>query len=155
MCIRDSTKGVPVPSENVIVQEVAANSPASIAGLEKGDMIIGFFTQADGKQYPVKTTAEVSKVVKQFGGKDIGMTITRDGNDIEASITPRKDPPKGQGALGVVISNYTIKKYSYTEAPVYLSLIHISSNTIDQLIKGLILQLGENISIGEFTRFEV
>ena len=60
-----------------------------------------------------------SKVVKQFGGKDIGMTITRDGNDIEASITPRKDPPKGQGALGVVISNYTIKKYSYTEAPVY------------------------------------
>lgn len=29
------------------------------------------------------------------------------------------------------------------------------SNTIDQLIKGLILQLGENISIGEFTRFEV
>ena len=113
------TKGVPVPSENVIVQEVAANSPASIAGLEKGDMIIGFFTQADGKQYPVKTTAEVSKVVKQFGGKDIGMTITRDGNDIEASITPRKDPPKGQGALGVVISNYTIKKYSYTEAPVY------------------------------------
>ncbi len=29
------------------------------------------------------------------------------------------------------------------------------SNTVDQLLKDLILQLGENISIGEFSRFEV
>lgn len=112
------TKGVPVPSENVVVQAVSEKSPAADAGLQKGDMILNA-SGADNKDVVVKESGDVSKLAQKNAGKTLLLTIKRGEKEFETSIIPRVNPPKGQGALGVVISNYTIKKYSYIEAPVY------------------------------------
>ena len=41
-----ATQGVPLPTDNIIVTEVAPNSPAAIAGILKNDRIL----KIDGKQ---------------------------------------------------------------------------------------------------------
>ncbi|MBP9797980.1 site-2 protease family protein [Candidatus Woesebacteria bacterium] len=112
------TKGVPVPSENVVVQAVSEKSPAADAGLQKGDMILNA-SGTDDTDVVVKESGDVSKLAQKNAGKTLLLTIKRGDKEFETPIIPRVNPPKGQGALGVVISNYTIKKYSYIEAPVY------------------------------------
>lgn len=112
------TKGVPVPSDNVVVQSVSQESPASNAGLMVGDMIITAQTP-DGKDTTVKETKDISQIAQKHAGKEIVLSVKRAEKVFETNITPRANPPKGQGALGIVISNYTIKKYSATEAPIY------------------------------------
>jgi len=112
------TKGVPVPSENVVVQAVSEKSPAADAGLLKGDMILKAMG-TDNKNIMVKESGDVSKLAQKNAGKTLLLTIKRGDAEVKIPISPRVNPPKGQGALGVVISNYTIKKYSVAEAPLY------------------------------------
>lgn len=112
------TKGVPVPSDNVVVQSVSKESPASSAGLLVGDMLLKAQGK-DGTTVIVKETKDISQMAQKNAGQDVILSIKRAGKVFETHITPRINPPKGQGALGIVISNYTIKKYSITEAPIY------------------------------------
>lgn len=57
----------------------------------------------------------------------------------------------GNGLAMHIASTNPEDKDALMKAP----FIKDTSSTVDQLIKDLILQLGENISIGEFARFEV
>ena len=111
------TRGVPVPSNTVRVLEVSPDSPAQVAGLQKNDSIVRVI--ANGKTSLIKQTEDVSTIAAREAGKEILLIINRNGTTLKKSITPRKNPPKGQGALGVAISSYTIKKYTPLEAPFY------------------------------------
>ncbi len=110
------TKGVPVPTKNVVVESVAPDSPAAHAGLQKGDIIRAMEYKNEGES--IESTEELSAFAKAHGGKEIALGVERGDEDLTLALIPRKDPPAGQGALGVVISNFIIKKYSLTEAPV-------------------------------------
>ncbi|MBP9815906.1 site-2 protease family protein [Candidatus Woesebacteria bacterium] len=109
------TRGVPVPSEIVSVEEVVTNSPAEKAGLLKGDKIRSM--QFNETVETIESTEELTAFAKAHGDEEITLTVQRGEGNISLSIIPRKNPPAGQGALGLVISNYEIKKYSITEAP--------------------------------------
>lgn len=114
------TKGVPVPSHNVVVMEVAKGSPAAAADLKKDDIILGFSAEDQNLAFtPVSTTEEVSKLAQKYAGYDLNMTVKRGTRQFDTSITPRKNPPKGEGSLGVAISTYMLKKYTLLEAPFY------------------------------------
>ena len=111
------TQGVPVPSKNVFIEEVRKGSPADIQGLKKGDVIQKVTT--DKETVIIDDLTDISTTAKKYGGKEILLVIKR-GDQIEnISIIPRKNPPKNEGSLGIVISNFVIKKYSWTEAPVH------------------------------------
>jgi regulator of sigma E protease len=109
-------RGVPVPSDIVSVEDVVKESPAAKAGLQKGDKIrsVGF----QDEQINISTTEGLTEFAKKHGDEEIQLQVQRGEQNIVLSITPRKNPPAGQGALGLVISNYELKKYSLTEAPV-------------------------------------
>ncbi len=120
------TRGVPVPSDIVSVESVVKESPAEKAGLQKGDKIRTVEFKNEVKK--ITSTEELTAYAKAHGDQEIELGIERGSETLTLQITPRKSPPEGQGALGLVISNYVLKKYSLTEAPV-LGLVESANMT--------------------------
>lgn len=107
------TQGVFVPSNQVHIETVTENSPAATAGLKNQDIIVSFA----GK--PVSTTEDLINIAKAQGGVETPLVIRRDGQEVTLSVVPRKDPPEGEGPLGISISNLEEKKYPWYQAPFY------------------------------------
>lgn len=71
----------------ISVQSVVENSPASSAGLKKGDII----TKIEGKE--VKTVAELNRIKYEYKiGDTITLTILRNGKEEEIKITLGEEP---------------------------------------------------------------
>ncbi len=123
------TQGVFVPTDRIHVEKTIANGPASAAGLESGDIILSF----GGKL--IKTTEDLIKTTQKYAGEPVLMVIERKGVQYNFTITPRKDPPKEEGPMGVVISNLEEKKYKIYEAPFFgtLEALKISALMIGSL----------------------
>ncbi len=101
------TRGVMVPTDRVHIEKVASGSPAYDAGLQQGDIVKNF---KDGES--------LIKYTKEHLGEEITLSVERNGKVFDVKLVPRREYPKDQGPLGVVISNYEEKKYSLVEAPV-------------------------------------
>ncbi|KXK07525.1 MAG: Metalloprotease MmpA [Microgenomates bacterium OLB22] len=113
------TQGVPVTTDKVIVQETQPGSPAAKAGFQKDDIISQIMLK-DGStiETPKTTQAFISIVSKNKGKELVFVTTRKDGQTFSIEATPRANPPEGQGALGLIVSDQIIKKYSPFEAPI-------------------------------------
>ncbi len=111
------TQGVPAPTNQVIVENVQKNSPAANAGIINGDVIINI--EKDNKTYPLASSSDLIAATKKFGDQEIIMHIKSHNKDKTVTVVPRKNPPAGQGALGVVITSFVTKKYPWYSAPFY------------------------------------
>ena len=122
------TQGVHEPAGRVHVEKVVAGSPAAGAGIQKGDIVKSIRYQVlsikEGKE--IKIPKDLIDTTNAHKGEEVILTILRDGNELTVSVTPRKDPPKGEGAMGVAISDLEVKVYSWTEAPVAATKINLS-----------------------------
>ncbi len=74
------------------IGKVQKDSPAYTAGLRPMDTIVAI----NGKK--VKTWEEMSKIIKQFPGKTITLTVKRKGKTINVRVTPK--PTKIKDLLG-------------------------------------------------------
>jgi S1-C subfamily serine protease len=80
---RDRVAAQPVGVLGVLIDEVRPNSPASRAGLMKGDIVIRF----DG--HPVGRAIEFSRLVAETPpGWTVRMRIVRNGKTRDIAITP-------------------------------------------------------------------
>ena len=93
-----SAIGVPASNEAMITQ-IAPDSPAMTVGLQPGDIILA----VDGD--PIENIDQLIATVDAHVGEEITLTIERDGETETLSIVPRVDPPEGEGAMGVALSN--------------------------------------------------
>lgn len=112
------TQGIPQPTGIVEVGSVSENSPAEAGGIEVGDRIVRI--EHEGKTYPIERFDQLVSTTSQFAGTQITYVIERNNEELRFDLTPRKDPPPGEGSLGVGLNNETafeIKKYSILEAP--------------------------------------
>lgn len=80
------------------VTGIAEASPAQMVGLLPGDIVYA----VDGIE--VTTATPLNELVSDRLGQEIVLTIVRNGEWLQLRVTPRVDPPPGQGALGVQIS---------------------------------------------------
>ncbi|HLL60720.1 MAG TPA: M50 family metallopeptidase [Candidatus Nitrosocosmicus sp.] len=113
------TQGIPVPNNTVLVEQVAKGSPAEQVGLKKGDQIVKVI-ENDKSSVDIKRPEELILLTKKNAGETLKLQIKRDNNVLEKSLMARKNPPKGQGSLGIALSSGFIeKKYSWYEAPYY------------------------------------
>lgn len=78
---------------------IAEGSPAQLAGLAPGDVVYA----VDGTT--VTLDAPLNELVSERRGQEIVLTVLRDGEWSQIRVTPRVDPPPGQGALGVQIGS--------------------------------------------------
>ncbi|MBI5452481.1 RIP metalloprotease RseP, partial [Candidatus Gottesmanbacteria bacterium] len=66
----------------------------------------------------IKNGEQLIETTKKHLGEEVTLVIERGGQELGIAIVPRKDYPKDEGPMGVVISRYEEKKYPFWQAPV-------------------------------------
>ena len=111
------TQGVPVPTNKVIVEKVTKNSPAAVAGLKEKDVISKLILQNNSINLTSANT--LIEETKKSAGKSIKLLVQRNDQQLTIVLIPRKNPPKGEGPLGIAITSFIEKKYPWYSAPYY------------------------------------
>jgi regulator of sigma E protease len=91
-----------IPKVQAVITDVAPDSPAQAAALQAGDALIAVNGEA------VEGTVELQTAIAENAGEPTVFTVDREGTSFEVTITPRADPPEGQGAVGIVIGDQQI-----------------------------------------------
>jgi regulator of sigma E protease len=86
-----------VAQGQVIVEQVAPNSPAAQAGLVPGDAIVSI----NGK--PITGLYDLNRYIQLNLGKEISISFKHGDVITEGQVVPRWRPPAGQGATGIQI----------------------------------------------------
>jgi regulator of sigma E protease len=106
------TKGVYLLSDSVSIISVDPGSPAAQAGLLKGDIIRSVDSE------PITSNDDLIKLSRVKAGQKVLLQYERNGVTNKILLVPRKNPPKGQGPMGVEITNYELKTYPFYLAPI-------------------------------------
>ncbi|WP_025209299.1 RIP metalloprotease RseP [Hippea sp. KM1] len=92
------------------VGKVMKDSPAQIAGLKKGDVIVAI------NDKPVKTWKQMARLIRMHPAETIKLTVKRDGKLISIEATPKAERVKDtfgkevlQGRLGIAPLGDTVK----------------------------------------------
>ena len=82
----------------VVIEDVAPNSPAAMAGIEPGDTAL----RINGK--PINSTGDIHRYIYLNLGKEISILVKHSDSTTESvRLVPRWKPPEGQGAVGIAI----------------------------------------------------
>ena len=96
-----------VSRATVLISGVANNTPAQEAGLKPGDAIL----KIEGLDFDKVNL--VQEFVNDNKGREITLTVQRDNDVIEIKVTPRINPPSGQGPLGISLLRIGLKTYPW------------------------------------------
>jgi regulator of sigma E protease len=81
----------------VLVAEVAEGSPAEAAGIKANDIILSI------DDHRVETPERVKALTDERLERMTTLQLQRQGEVLQVSLTPRSQPPEGEGAMGVAI----------------------------------------------------
>lgn len=87
--------------EKVIISEVAPGSPAEQAGLLPGDLFVSVDDQ------PVTDVTMLQTTIAEHLEKTVTIVVQRGEELVTVQLVPRVNPPEGQGAMGVALTNPT------------------------------------------------
>lgn len=86
----------------VMLAEIAPNSPAESAGMLVGDVVV----QAAGQ--PVTDFDTLSGIIRAHLEQPVEFVLQRGDETITVTATPRSNPPEGQGAIGIRMSEVVV-----------------------------------------------
>jgi regulator of sigma E protease len=86
-------------TEKVAIYQVVADTPAANAGIQTGDVLKSL------NSTPIQSIDQVRDLVSQNLGVPVSLVLERSGQNVTISVTPRLNPPEGQGAVGIVMMN--------------------------------------------------
>lgn len=98
LTVTPTTETVAPAQPYPIVLSVAENSPAAQSGLQPLDLITAF------KGTPVASYEELQQLTSQNLDQEVTLTIWRESEELQLSLTPRSNPPAGEGSMGIGIS---------------------------------------------------
>jgi regulator of sigma E protease len=108
--------GIPTKTDKVMIVEVSKDSPAETAGITVDSTVKKIVYK--NKEVVFKNIDDFVKQVDNLKGKEVQMVLTdKGGAEKTIKITPRLNPPEGQGALGVALSSIEMKKYPIWQMP--------------------------------------
>jgi regulator of sigma E protease len=134
------TQGVQEPTGQVHIESVIPGSPAAAGGLKANDVIqsityprnvLGGYSASKEIQLApteakkIVVPADLIDTVKAHAGETVTLSILRDSHITLISLIPRKNFPKGEGPMGVVISDLEIHVYPLSQAPVAATKINL------------------------------
>jgi regulator of sigma E protease len=88
-----------IPQLQAMIAGVAPDSPAAEADLREGDLVLRV------NEDPVEDSNELHGRIMENVGQPTVLTVERDGETFTVTLTPRENPPAGQGAVGIQIGN--------------------------------------------------
>jgi regulator of sigma E protease len=81
------------------INGIVPDAPADKAGIKPGDIVVGF----NGSD--ITGVDNFRQLTQQNAGQEVTITLLREGNyTLDVKLTPRLNPPEGQGAMGIVIT---------------------------------------------------
>lgn len=86
----------------VIIGGLALGSPAALAGLQKNDVLISVASGQETLTAPF-SGQQFIEFVNHYQGEVLKVEINRSSKNINFQLVGRKNPPAGEGSLGVVI----------------------------------------------------
>lgn len=92
-------QGTPTEVSPLYVASVQPGSPAEAAEWRPGDKIVA----VNGKE--LTSQNDVVAAINGNAGSDVHVTIARGEKRIETVVTPRENPPAGQGATGIAFND--------------------------------------------------
>lgn len=115
-----SAIGVPKLAEEgdgapVSIIGVIPGSPADEAGLAIGDVIREL--RSGGVSSTITSEDGVSAFVDTYRGKEMAVIVERKGEIREIRAYPRKEPPEGEGPLGIALARLAVKRTPLFLAP--------------------------------------
>ena len=108
-----SFTGIPRDTGKLKVIDVAAGSPAQVAGIVVGDIVTKV-----GKD-PITSSGDFISKTSFLKGKKTAFEIQRNGATIKVNLTPRENPPAGEGPIGVTITTMEIYYPPVWQRPFY------------------------------------
>lgn len=129
-----------VPMMRTVVTDVAPGSPAEEAQIQPGDIPIAVAGQ------PVEDPMELSTLIQEHLGEPVEITLQRGEDIVRVTLTPRVNPPEGQGSIGVVIAGEpitdTLKRYAFPEAIARGTSYFVSMGVMTALLPVYAIRLG-------------
>lgn len=102
----------------VTIIGVAPGSPADRAGIHFGDVIQKLSVPEDSAELSSITIENVQTFTDAHAGKEIMTTVLRGKEKKTYSVLARKNPPQGEGSMGIVLSWVGTARSSWWMAPV-------------------------------------
>ena len=128
-----------VEKPSVAVASVIAKSPAEKSGFKVEDIILAVNGQSlDGG-------LDFINQIRALNGQTAIVTVTRSGQELKLLVTPRVNPPPGQGAIGVAIGQIGQVRSTWFKAPVAAvyetgRVIGISAVGFADFVKNLVVR---------------
>lgn len=134
------TQGVQEPTGHVHIERVLPASPAEKAGLKANDIIQsvtyqknvlgGYSASKEIQLAPMESkkivvTTDLINTVKAHAGESVTVAVLRGTERLDISLIPRKEFPKGEGPMGVVISDLETRVYPLRQAPFMATKINL------------------------------
>ncbi len=95
--------GIPTYKNGITIKQVLPNSPAEQAQLKQDDKILSI------NDSNVSKTNEFIDMVNTNKGKNVEIRIERNGQIHSVQLTPRNNPPVGEGSVGINIVDQSLK----------------------------------------------
>ncbi|MBI5358019.1 site-2 protease family protein [Candidatus Amesbacteria bacterium] len=147
--------GIPGSVHNLVtINLIESSSPAAVSGLKPYDRIISVNNQT------VINTREFGQMMIKHAGTPTRLIVRRgqtvslfegivekSTQEITLTVIPRVNPPAGQGALGVGISQYPYVQTSKT-GNVFLASIKVTGKWIKRVLEGF-RSIGQSLAAGK------
>lgn len=126
--VDDNTAG-----SKIQITQVAPESPAEKSGIKMGDIILK------------SNIKEFQDIIEQNKGREISLSVERGKEILSFSVTPRENPPAGEGAIGIGLANIALVSYPWYEAIIkgittsfnlFINIFAAFGNLIWQLFTG-------------------
>jgi len=103
--------GAPEEAPGARIAKVSAGSPAALSGLQSGDVV----TAID--DITLSSTADLLPYIVTHVGQVVIFTVTRGTEKLEIEVTPRKEPPDGEGPTGIQVEPViVVRQYTFSQA---------------------------------------
>lgn len=94
---------------SVVLGNIAKGSPAESAGIKNNDRVI----KINGAD--IQNSGQFIALTKESAGQKITLTLADpEGNNRTVELTPRVNPPAGQGPLGVQLADFTVAHLNFS-----------------------------------------
>ncbi|MDP2933409.1 MAG: RIP metalloprotease RseP, partial [bacterium] len=140
-------KNATMSSPQIMIQYVEPDSPAGLAGLRPGDVVLSVEGNA------VETVQQLQDYTGANAGRKLRYQLLRGAETYERDLIPRVSPPSGQGPLGIQPAltakiKYPVLSAAYHAIGITLSLAVQILIALGQLIKSL---FGDRSLLGSLT----
>jgi regulator of sigma E protease len=88
-------------TEKVQIASIASGSPAEAAGIQTGDLVV----EVNGQS--IDNIGRLQGIIASNLGNTVSVVLSRGDKTFIVRLTPRTNPPAGQGPLGVGLDNPT------------------------------------------------